>query len=1181
MSGIFLRACAGALLYVTLAAATLAATGDWDYSYGTHGRLTLTIPQGAFTVRTWRLQADGRLLVAGNIGSSGAEQRVLARFLDNGGLDTSFDGDGVLVLPWAASFYNDGYIGLELQPNGQILTWSYDLVFGGNAFHSTYYLRRLNPDGSLDTGFASGGQFSYPFDDYTYRGDIGLTAQGGIVLVGQPSTSGGTGGRGRITRLTAAGAFDTSFGTNGTVQFNTPDVFGVDAMAIHPDGALTVGGSVGYIPNNEPFMARVTASGVLDANFGDSGVLQLPFLSGPGEIADVVAAADGKAYIAGVREDQNGIRRGYVARVTADGQFDPTFGSAGRIIVNGGPITLSLDPDGKVLVAGESFEQSDIAWAARYNSDGSPDVTFGLRGRSRLNFAHATAPMAEVLRDVFRHPDGSYRALAGYGADLSSMVRLLGSGTSAGVVGMTSSNLSYSVSETFPVARISVLRTGGTNGAVSVQYRTVSGTATAGDDFVADTGTVTFNDGEAGPKTVTVQIIDDDVYEEDETFYVELFGATGGVELANTRLAFNISRSYENDTDVRFVTAGTVVTEGAGSAKLIVRRTGSIVHPLTVTYTANAPSMVGVDFTGATGTVTWGANQGGERTIEFPLIDDAVAESFESFEVALSSSTAGAIVSNGATAYVRIADDDGTPTGSDVYFSSTVQIVSETAASVSLTVERLGDSTNAASANWALQSATATEGQDYAAASGTVSWGAGDDAPKTIVIPLLNDSVAEGLESFIVTLSNTSNVYVPYNEAQVYIEDDEVLPAAPVISLAPGTSVSEAAGTVNATVTMTGVPQTTVTVSLSLLLGTASANDVVNVGGPLTWGPGDTSPRIVSIPITSDSIDEIDESFTLSLSNPTGGATIGTAVAIYTIVDDDPTPPGQPAPIYAGVRLPVKALTVREDQRSATFSVERIGNTGIPMTIQYYVPTGDATSPEDHYGANGLMSWLPGDTTPRQVEIHLNGDTVAESVETFTVRFVNSATAFDDIVFTVNDDDGPPGAPARVGHIAASQTVTESATSVTLSVGRTGNTAIASSVDYATASGTAGTSDFVAATGTLTWAANDTATKLITITLTPDTADEADETFTVTLRNPSAGTVLDTSTATVTIADDDVQVVAPPAGNGGGGGGGGEESLLALLLWAALAWLRMRQLQSADDDRSFLQHTRRPHRRLA
>jgi hypothetical protein len=156
-----------------------------------------------------------------------------------------------------------------------------------------------------------------------------------------------------------------------------------------------------------------------------------------------------------------------------------------------------------------------------------------------------------------------------------------------------------------------------------------------------------------------------------------------------------------------------------------------------------------------------------------------------------------------------------------------------------------------------------------------------------------------------------------------------------------------------------------------------------------------------------------------------------------------------------------------------------------------------------------------------------------------------------------------------VAFVNAAETIPESATSITLQISRTGNTSVASSVDYATTSVTAGIADFSGTAGTLTWAAGDTANKSLTITLLPDTTDEPDETFTVTLSAPSSGTQIDAATTTVTITDNDLPGQPPPSGGGGGvssggkKGGGGAESYLSLLaLSALLGWRRHRRRPS-------------------
>ncbi len=98
--------------------------------------------------------------------------------------------------------------------------------------------------------------------------------------------------------------------------------------------------------------------------------------------------------------------------------------------------------------------------------------------------------------------------------------------------------------------------------------------------------------------------------------------------------------------------------------------------------------------------------------------------------------------------------------------------------------------------------------------------------------------------------------------------------------------------------------------------------------------------------------------------------------------------------------------------------------------------------------------------------------------------------------------------------------------SATVTVTRTGATTESAAVSFATAGGTAGSGDYTATSGTLTFAPGETA-KSITVPIVPDATDEPDETFTVVLASPSAPTALGTATATVTITDDDPAPAAP------------------------------------------------------
>jgi hypothetical protein len=250
--------------------------------------------------------------------------------------------------------------------------------------------------------------------------------------------------------------------------------------------------------------------------------------------------------------------------------------------------------------------------------------------------------------------------------------------------------------------------------------------------------------------------------------------------------------------------------------------------------------------------------------------------------------------------------------------------------------------------------------------------------------------------------------------------------------------------------------------------------------------------------------------------------------------------------------------------------VRRVGDTTGDLSVVYNLVDGTASSPGDFVVRSGFLDWNANDTATKNIEVQINGDTIAESTEGFTVElrpYFQGAGSTVSIPVTITDDDAP-APPARIAFINASESVSEGATTVTVQVGRTGNSNVAASVNYATTAGTAGAADFTSTTGTLSWAANDTANKSISVTLLPDAVDEVDENFTITLSNASSGAQIDTASVTVTIQDDDVPPPAgPPGGGSGGGGGGGAQDYLSLLLLAAvLAWQRRRTAPSLTDE---------------
>jgi uncharacterized delta-60 repeat protein len=230
--------------------------------------------------------------------------------------------------------------------------------------------------------------------------------------------SGPEGGNIQAARLTAAGALDVSFGTNGVsgVDFGGDD-FGL-ALARQADGRLLVAGrstAAGAV------VARLRLNGALDPDFDADGRVTLPW--GGGGATAVLVQPDQRIIVAGSGPGGETMK---VTRLRPDGSPDPGFGTSGTATIDFGALEdlaggAALQPDGRIVVAGYSQADEDVA-VARLEPDGSLDAGFGAAGKRLVDFGAATFGNAVALQ-----PDGRI-VVAGQrtGADDFAVARLLG-----------------------------------------------------------------------------------------------------------------------------------------------------------------------------------------------------------------------------------------------------------------------------------------------------------------------------------------------------------------------------------------------------------------------------------------------------------------------------------------------------------------------------------------------------------------------------------------------------------------------------------------------------------------------------------------------------------------------------------------------------------------------------------
>lgn len=221
--------------------------------------------------------------------------------------------------------------------------------------------------------------------------------------------------------------------------------------------------------------------------------------------------------------------------------------------------------------------------------------------------------------------------------------------------------LVHDVAETDAHATVTVERVGGVGGAVSVDYATTDGTASAGSDYRATSGTLNWAAGDGADKTFTVPITWDGRGEALETVNVQLSNANGG-DLGPHNAAIIRIADDGDSSPVEFTAAAYEVAESAGKATITVARNGEkLGGPVTVDYaTSPGTASADTDYSDTRGTLTFAA---GARTASFeiPISADGESEATEVVNIALSNAGGGTSLGSPALAALSIADDDPRP----------------------------------------------------------------------------------------------------------------------------------------------------------------------------------------------------------------------------------------------------------------------------------------------------------------------------------------------------------------------------------------------------------------------------------------------------------------------------------------------------------------------------------------
>jgi len=436
---IFIKAVSAAIYTAVVISLSLsvsaASAGAFDTTFGTGGKVTTNTGSGN-SISGVAVQTDGKIIVVGTSGAGGTDDFLVLRYNANGSLDTTFDADGIVRTDFAGG--HDRAHDVGVQPDGKIVVVGYTIT-GSLPFDTS--VARYLPDGTLDTSFDGDGRALLSLGGTSQIGDSGecvaFQADGKIVIGGgvvgdflvlrlnqngsldtnfngsgfvmtSISTSGDVvrdiviqpdgkivaGGSDTnslaLARYNSNGTVDTTFGTNGIVETNFDGYTQGTSLAVAPAGKLVAAGTA--IPTGASqyrfAVARYNGNGSLDTTFSSDGKVVTSINSLGSFAQDVTVQSDGKIIASGYEGDFGQYNFSLV-RYNTDGTLDESFGNLGIVkadIQGNDALSASILVGDKLIATGDDLSEGIIR-LARYNLSAVPTSSTDFDGDGFADYA--------------------------------------------------------------------------------------------------------------------------------------------------------------------------------------------------------------------------------------------------------------------------------------------------------------------------------------------------------------------------------------------------------------------------------------------------------------------------------------------------------------------------------------------------------------------------------------------------------------------------------------------------------------------------------------------------------------------------------------------------------------------------------------------------------------------------
>jgi hypothetical protein len=517
---------------------------------------------------------------------------------------------------------------------------------------------------------------------------------------------------------------------------------------------------------------------------------------------------------------------------------------------------------------------------------------------------------------------------------------------------------------------------------VTVHYTTADNSATAGVDYTATNGTLTFAPGVVTNK-ISLSVLGGTVTTGNRSFFVNLSAPTNATISSNSGLVNII-----DDTIVPYLSLnGTaVVRPASGTVNDVFTATLSSpsANAVTAHYTTSDNSATsGIDYTTTTGTVTFAPGVTSQH-INVPVLARTVKTGDKSFFLTLSTPV-NALVSGQSQDLGYILDTNFNPGISVNDVSKNRPTSGSTNETFAVTLSPA--SANTVTVNYATSDGNAVAGTDYTATSGMLTFAPGVTS-QNVNVSVTGINASTPNRFFNLNLSAATNSQLLRSNAVGWIINT-VVPVAGVqyLSAGDGSLVKPASGTANESFTINLLAAPTATAPVTVSYTTADSSAVAGIDykftrGSVTFNVGQTS-KTVNVPIIGNTLASADKVFNLNLFSPapSPGTQFARSQGTGLIIENQPS-----NRVFAGN----DAAVIKGDSGTQTmhFTVNLSSAQSFPVQVDYFTSQGSALDPSNYLGDSGTLTFAPG-TTSIDVPITVNSNTFILPTEYFQLNLTN------------------------------------------------------------------------------------------------------------------------------------------------------------------------------------------------